>query len=71
MEYLDIYDEKKFLGSEKRSIVHKMGYWHKTIHCWLYDNKGSVYFQIRKDKNKLYTTASGHVLEFIIKKINK
>ena len=64
MEYLDIYDEKgTYLRSEERGLVHKMGYWHKTVHCWLYDKDGNVYFQIRKDKNKLYTTASGHVLK--------
>ena len=29
---------------------------------WLYDNGGNVYFQIRKDEGKFYTTASGHVI---------
>ena len=62
MEYLDIYDENgNFLGTEDRKVVHEKAYWHNTIHCWLYDNDGNIYFQIRKDKNKLYTTASGHV----------
>lgn len=52
MEYLDIYDEQgQLLGKEERSIVHKEGYWHNTVHCWLYDLEGNVYFQIRKDKN--------------------
>lgn len=63
MEKLDIYDEYiNFLGTENRDIVHQKGYWHKTVHCWLYDEEGNVYFQIRADSNKLYTTASGHVL---------
>lgn len=62
MEYLDIYDEEgNYLGSEERSIVHKDALWHKTVHCWLYDQEGNVYYQIRADKKKLYTTASGHV----------
>ena len=62
MEYLDIYDENgNYLGKEDRSIVHRDALWHKTVHCWLYDNEGNVYFQIRKDEQKLYTTASGHV----------
>lgn len=62
MEYLDIYDEEgNHLGKEERSIVHRDALWHKTVHCWLYDKVGNIYFQIRKDKNKLYTTASGHV----------
>jgi isopentenyldiphosphate isomerase len=62
MEYLDVYDENgNFLGKEDRKIVHRDALWHNTVHCWLYDDKGNVYFQIRKDKSKLYTTASGHV----------
>lgn len=63
MEYLDIYDENgNFIGKEERNIVHRDALWHKTVHCWLYDTSGFVFFQIRKDEKKLYTTASGHVL---------
>lgn len=63
MEYLDIYDENEnYLGKEERSIVHRDALWHKTVHCWLYDNKGNIYFQIRKKEGKLYTTASGHII---------
>lgn len=50
------------IGVENRDVVHQKGLWHKTVHCWLYDKNGNVYFQIRKDSGKLYTTASGHVL---------
>ena len=63
MEHLDIYDEyMNKIGTEKRDIVHQNGLWHKTVHCWIYDDIGNVYFQIRADSGKLYTTASGHVL---------
>jgi len=63
MEYLDIYDEnKKYLGKYSREYVHQNALWHNTVHCWLYDTYGNVYFQIRKEEEKLYTTASGHVL---------
>lgn len=63
MEYLDIYDkEGNLLGKEDRKIVHRDALWHKTVHCWLYDKLGNIYFQIRKDEGTLYTTASGHVL---------
>ncbi len=63
MEYLDIYDEERnFLGKEDRNIVHRDALWHNTVHCWLYDSEGNIYFQIRKEEEKLYTTASGHVL---------
>lgn len=62
MEYLDIYDENgNFLGTEDRNVVHRDALWHNTVHCWLYDSNGYVYFQIRKDEGTLYTTASGHV----------
>lgn len=63
MEYLDIYDEEgNYLGQELRDIVHREALWHKTVHCWLYDADGNIYFQIRKDEETFYTTASGHVL---------
>lgn len=62
MEYLDYYGiNGNFLGKETRDKVHADGLWHKTIHCWLYDELGNVYFQLRADNNKMYTTASGHV----------
>ena len=46
----------------ERSIVHELGLFHKTSHVWLYDDEGFVYFQVRTDADKLYTSASGHVL---------
>lgn len=62
MEYLDIYDENgNFIGKEDRNVVHRDALWHKTVHCWLFDRFGYVYFQIRKDEGTLYTTASGHI----------
>ncbi len=63
MEYLDIYDEDgNFVGKEERGVVHANALWHKTVHCWLFDRMGYVYFQVRAEEKKLYTTASGHVL---------
>lgn len=63
MELIDIYDENgAFLKSVDRDIAHRDALWHKTVHCWLYDAAGNIYFQIRKDEGTLYTTASGHVL---------
>ena len=57
-----IYDENgNYIGKEDRNIVHRDALWHNTVHCWLYDTKGNIYFQIRKDEQKLYTTESGHV----------
>ena len=62
MEKLDIYNENgEFIGTEERKIVHEKGLWHKTVHCWLYDKEGNVFFQKRNDRGTLYTTASGHI----------
>lgn len=62
MEYLDIYDENQnHIGKELRDVVHRDALWHKTVHCWLYDKDGNIFFQIRKDEGTLYTTASGHI----------
>lgn len=64
MEYLDYYNENgEYIGYKSREDVHREGLWHKTVHCWLYDKEGNIYFQIRKDSNRFYTTASGHVLK--------
>lgn len=62
IEYLDYYDENdNYIGKEDRNVIHEKGLWHHTIHCWLYTSNKDVIFQIRKDSNKFYTTASGHV----------
>lgn len=62
MELLDIYDEQgNHIGTEDRKVVHRDALWHKTVHCWLYDKFGNVFFQRRRDKGTLYTTASGHL----------
>ncbi len=62
MEYLDYYDENgNFQGKTTREIVHRDALWHNTVHCWLYDKLGHVYFQIRKEEGTYYTTAPGHI----------
>jgi len=62
VELLDVYDNfKNYVGSYPRDVVHKEGLWHNTVHCWLYDDDNNIYFQVRRDLNKLYTSASGHV----------
>jgi isopentenyldiphosphate isomerase len=62
-EFLDVYDkDKNYIGKFTRKEVHEKGLWHNTVHCWLYDKEGNIFFQRRKDKGTLYTTASGHVV---------
>ena len=69
-ELLDIYDAYgNHIGVKDRQLVHALGLWHKTIHCWLTcgsRTNPSVIFQMRAstlpdNPAKLYTTASGHV----------
>lgn len=70
-EYFDIYNEKmEHIGIEKRKLVHKKGYWHKSFQCWFVfkeDNKNYILFQKRhKDKdtypNLLDITSAGHLI---------
>ncbi|MGN0930053.1 MAG: NUDIX domain-containing protein [Alphaproteobacteria bacterium] len=66
-EFLDIYDENgKHLGVEDRNVVHQLGLWHKTIHCWIVKDGDKIVFQKRgshldDNPSKLYTTTSGHL----------
>lgn len=65
-EMLDVFDaNRRLIGVADRNVVHTLGLWHKTVHCWLVWN-GRLLFQRRSRKldnnpGKLYTTASGHV----------
>ncbi len=78
-EFLDIYDENgKHVGVEDRKIVHAQGLWHKTVHLWLFDKLGNIYFQqrassLKDNPSKLYTTASGHLSagESLIEALNR
>lgn len=61
-ELLDYYTEEgEFLGTASYDEVHEKGYWHNTVHCWLYTEDGKIMFQIRANRGTFYTTASGHV----------
>jgi isopentenyldiphosphate isomerase len=61
-EFLDYYDEEgNLLGTTTYDEVHEKGYWHNTVHCWLYTIDGKLMFQVRANRGTFYTTASGHV----------
>lgn len=69
MENLDYFDENlNYLGTASRQEIHKKGWWHKTIHCWvLRSEQGENYvvFQQRsaqKEYNPLMLdiSAAGH-----------
>jgi len=67
-EYIDILDE---LGnptgkSALKSEAHKNGWYHNTIHVWLYTLKGEVLLQQRSRKKKIHpllwdVSAAGHI----------
>ena len=67
-EYIDIVSEsgeptgKVALKSE----AHKYGWWHNTIHVWLYTLKGEILLQQRSHKKTIYpllwdVSAAGHI----------
>ncbi len=67
-EYIDIVKEtgeptgKVALKSE----AHKNGWWHNTIHLWLYTAKGEILLQQRSHKKEIYpllwdVSAAGHI----------
>lgn len=69
MEYLDTFDESlKFLGKMPKDEVHRIGAWHRTIHCWIIrsDETGQyVVFQKRSATKKSFPnfldiSAAGH-----------
>ncbi|MCH5151547.1 MAG: NUDIX domain-containing protein [Clostridiales bacterium] len=70
-EILDIFNENfEKIGQEDREVVHKLGYWHQTFHCWIlthHDGKNYVLVQRRSAQksnapNLLDISAAGHLL---------
>lgn len=42
-ELIDQVDENnKLIGPILRSEVHTKGLWHRSVHIWVYSNKGNV-----------------------------
>lgn len=69
-EWFDIYDEEmRPIGQATREETHRLGHWHVTFHCWLYELRDGVpyvIFQRRqqgKDTNPLCydITVAGHL----------
>ena len=67
-EYFDVLDEQgnKTGKIKLRNLVHKDGNWHRTIHVWIYNNKGELLLQRRcanKDSNPnmLDVSCGGHL----------
>ncbi len=67
-EYIDIVTEKgKPTGKVAlKSEAHKYGWWHNTIHLWLYTASGEILLQQRSHKKDIYpllwdVSAAGHI----------
>ncbi|MDF2946553.1 MAG: hydrolase [Bacillales bacterium] len=70
-ELLKIFDENhNNIGITSREEVHRLGYWHESIHFWFIsksNEKYYIYLQIRSKSKKDYPglldiTAAGHIL---------
>ena len=66
-ELIDIFDEKgNHIGTELKSVAHKLGHWHKSIHAYLINDKGEIVLQQRSPDKNLYpnywdVSFAGHV----------
>lgn len=55
MEYFETFDEAgASLGLVLRSEVHRLGLWHRSVHCLVWDNTGRMLLQRRADDKDLY-----------------
>lgn len=66
LEYLDVFDEDgNKIGTEKRSVVHQKGLWHKASHIWIINSKNQLLIQKRSSKirhpKQWDISAAGHV----------
>lgn len=67
-EYVDILDEDgKTIGrSCTKSEAHKLGYFHPTVHVWLFNHKGKILIQKRALQKETFpdlwdVSVAGHV----------
>jgi len=67
-ELIDIYDEHNEPTGvqEMKSIAHRDGLWHRTVHVWLYNEKDEILLQLRAKDKELYPgkwdiSVAGHI----------
>ncbi len=67
-EYIDIVTETGEPAEKTalKSEAHKNGWWHNTIHLWLYTKKGEILLQQRSHKKDIFpllwdVSAAGHI----------
>ena len=64
LEIVDSHD--KVIGTGTRGEIHRMGFFHRAVHMFVFNPAGQVYIQRRsrsKDRHpgKLDSSAAGHV----------
>ncbi len=66
-EILSVFNDNfRYIGEMDYETVHRHGYWHQVVHCWIYDTfTGSILFQRRSEKmlvyaNMLDVAVAGH-----------
>lgn len=67
-EYIDLVDKKGIpIGKTAlKSEAHKNGWYHNTIHLWLYTSRGEILLQQRSHKKTIYpllwdVSVAGHI----------
>ena len=66
-ELIDIFDEnQKFIGREMKSVAHKLGHWHKSIHAYIINSKNEIIIQKRSANKDFYpnvwdVSVGGHI----------
>ena len=67
-ELIDIFDQNNNLLNESklRSVVHKIGLWHRTVHICIYNSKGEILIQLRSNQKESFpglwdVSVAGHI----------
>lgn len=50
-ELIDIYNENmEIIGASQKKEAHRLGLWHKSIHCWLFSQFNGKYYVIMQKR---------------------
>jgi isopentenyl-diphosphate delta-isomerase type 1 len=68
IEMIDVVDEDGVPTghAEPRTLIHRRGDWHRTVHIWIENNRGEVLFQKRSPSKESFpgawdVSAAGHI----------
>jgi len=67
MEELEVFDRRnRRIGRASRSQIHRFGLMHRAAHIFVFDPRGRLYLQFRRDTKDQYpghwdSSAAGHV----------